>query len=86
MAVTLRHVAHSSSINNPSTKPGRILAKRGGTTLRGKAFAELFSVERRTQWMSLQCEVLPNRSEARHERLRVFGVTKTTYASRSRIG
>lgn len=31
--------------------------------------------------MTLQCEVLPNRSEVRQERLRAFGTTKTTHAA-----
>src|ERR1700710_341156 len=31
--------------------------------------------------MALQCEALANRSEARQERLRAFGITKTTHAA-----
>jgi hypothetical protein len=32
---------------------------------RGKAFAELFSIQRSTQQMSFECEVLPDQTKAR---------------------
>jgi hypothetical protein len=48
----------------------RDLGEFSEATPRGKTFAELFAMERRARYMSLQCEVLPDRPEARQERLR----------------
>jgi hypothetical protein len=46
-----------------------------------KVFTELLAVERRTQLMSLQCEVLSDRSETRQERLCAFSIAETTHAT-----
>lgn len=48
--------------------------------LRVKTLSELFAVETRTQQMSLEREVLPDRSEAREKRLGALGVAKSAQA------
>lgn len=47
----------------------------------GKAFAELFAIERRTQEMPLQRKVLPNRTKAGQECLSAFRITEAAHAA-----
>lgn len=56
------------------------MGKLGETMPRVKAVSELFAVERRAQQMSLESEVLPDRSEAREKRLGALGVAKSAQA------
>jgi hypothetical protein len=48
---------------------------------RGKACGELFSIELGAQRMSFEREVLSDRTEARQECLRTFGIAEATHAA-----
>lgn len=56
------------------------MGKLGETTPRVKTLSELFAVERSAQQMSLEREVLPDRSEAREKRLGALWVAKSAQA------
>lgn len=56
------------------------MGELGETMPCGKARSELFAVERSAQQMSLKREVLPDRPEARQERLSPFGRAETAHA------
>ena len=47
----------------------------------GKALSELFAEERRTQKMTLEREVLPDRAEARHEGLSPVRLAEAVHSS-----
>jgi hypothetical protein len=69
------------------SETSRILSNVGEFAPSGEAGRELLAVERSAQQMSLQCEMLPNRSEAREKYLCVFGSQKPRVRrSRSRVG
>lgn len=59
---------------------GRILGELGETMPRLKTLSELFAVERRAQQMSLEREVLPDRSKAREKGLSALWVAKSAQA------
>lgn len=63
-----------------SLKAGRILGKLGEAMPRVKLLSELFAVKGRAQQMSLEREVLSDRSEVREKRLGVLWVTSPAKA------
>ena len=69
------------------SESGRNLGDMGQFTPCDELGREVFAVKRRAQQMSFQCEVLPDRTEARQEGLRVLRVAKARMRrSRSRVG
>ncbi|MBB5448361.1 hypothetical protein HDG38_007009, partial [Paraburkholderia sp. WSM4177] len=67
--------------NNRSEDSRRILGETGEKTPGFKPGRELLSIKRSAQQMTLEREVLPDRTEARQERLRAPGQAETTYTS-----
>ncbi|MGF6813111.1 hypothetical protein OKW30_008328 [Paraburkholderia sp. Clong3] len=66
---------------NGSENSRRILGETGEKTPGFKPGRELLSIKRSAQQMRLEREVLPDRTEARQERLRAPGQAETTHTS-----